>query len=244
MSEDARVLRVEGLANARDLGGMGRAVGGITPYGVFYRSESLDRVTVDGWEQLRAKGVRTVVDLRTPIERARDEQPRPDWLSVVPVDLDGSQQNREFWSAYEDSGLDGTPLVLRPQVEAMPGRVAAVLTAIATAAAGGVLFHCMGGRDRTGLIALILLGIAGVPRELVAEDYLRTASAGREFDLTATADGEVLRVGELLARYETTPRRAILEAIDGIDPPALVNRLDLPAPVRRALIGWRGRLTS
>jgi len=242
MSDDARVLRVDGLRNARDLGGLERDGGGQTPRGVFYRSESIDRIPESGWDQLHENGIRTVVDLRTPTERARDTTARPDWLTTLVVDLDAPDRNRDFWPFYEDTGLDGTPLVLQPHLAAMPGQTAAALSALADAPPGGVLVHCMGGRDRTGLVALILLGIAGVSRSVIADDYLRTAAAGGEFELTATADGQTLTVADLLARHGTTPRRAILEAIDGIDPGTVPDRLDLPSSVRRALVTWRGRL--
>jgi protein-tyrosine phosphatase len=50
-----------------------------------------------------------------------------------------------------------------------------VLDAIEHAQPGSVLFHCVGGRDRTGLVAIVLLAVAGVPPGLIADDYLRGA---------------------------------------------------------------------
>lgn len=70
----SRILTVDGLVNARDLGGLPRLNGEWTPRGVFYRSETADRITAEGWDQLYAEGIRTVVDLRAPAERARDTQ--------------------------------------------------------------------------------------------------------------------------------------------------------------------------
>ena len=54
----------------------------------------------------------------------------------------------------------------------MPERTVAVLHALATAPPGGVLFHCAAGRDRTGLIAAILLTAADVEPEAIVTDYL------------------------------------------------------------------------
>jgi len=123
---NSRILEVDGLLNARDLGGLPLRRGGVTPTGVFYRSALADRITPSGWEQLRAAGIRSIVDLRAPGERARDVQGRPEWLTTVVVDLDGPE-NREFWPYYEDSGLDGTPLVFLPHLAAMPERMGWVL---------------------------------------------------------------------------------------------------------------------
>ncbi|WP_298442681.1 tyrosine-protein phosphatase, partial [Ferrimicrobium sp.] len=64
-----RALRVDGLVNARDLGGLRRRNGSFTPRGVFFRSENVDRVSEAGWDQIWEAGIRTVVDLRQPSER-------------------------------------------------------------------------------------------------------------------------------------------------------------------------------
>jgi hypothetical protein len=63
-------LEVDGLVNARDLGGLRRRNGAYTPRGVFYRSENADWITAAGWDQVGAEGIRTIVDLRRPDERA------------------------------------------------------------------------------------------------------------------------------------------------------------------------------
>ncbi len=80
---------IDGLANARDLGGLDRVDGSTTPTGVFIRAESLDRVTPSGWERLSAHGVRTVIDLRRPHERTGEI---PDDVRRINVDLDGDNQ--------------------------------------------------------------------------------------------------------------------------------------------------------
>ncbi|WP_298349413.1 tyrosine-protein phosphatase [Ferrimicrobium sp.] len=64
-----RALRVDGLVNARDLGGLRRHNGSLTPRAVLFRSGYLDRVSDAGWEQIWEAGIRTVVDLRQPSER-------------------------------------------------------------------------------------------------------------------------------------------------------------------------------
>jgi hypothetical protein len=233
------MLAVDGLVNARDLGGLPRLAGGPTPGGVFYRSEIADRITPRGWDQVHAEGIRTVVDLRTPAERARYGQGRPEWLTTVEVDLDGPE-NREFWPYYEDSGLDGTPLVFLPHLKAMPERMVAVLTALAEAPEGGVLFHCMSGRDRTGLTAMVLLSIAGVRPEAIAEDYLRTHLLGKGFALTTDANRELILIEELLGQHGTTTEQAFRDALGGLR----VNELlDALTPANRTVLRtWRGSL--
>ena len=137
-----RTVVLEGLVNCRDLGGLRRTDGTVTPSGVFFRSENLDRITATGWDQLHALGVRTIVDLRQPRERAKDVQVRPAWLHTIAVDLDGLDHT-EFWKDYWENGLVTTALYFIPHVVQLPERAGQALVALATAPAGGVLFHCM-----------------------------------------------------------------------------------------------------
>jgi protein-tyrosine phosphatase len=176
-SNQDRTIAVDGLVNARDLGGMKRKSGGDTPFGVFFRTDNVDKVTEAGWRQAYELGIRTVVDLRQPGERATDTHERPAWLRTVHVDLDGLE-NTEFWADYWDNGLVGTAMYYLPHLEAMPERTGAALAAIVSAPPGGVLFHCMGGRDRTGMIAMLLLKAADVTDDAIVDDYLQTVRLG------------------------------------------------------------------
>ena len=239
---DSRSFVVDGLVNARDLGGLPLVGGGVTPAGVFYRSESADRITGEGWEQLRAAGIRSIVDLRAPAERARDANGRPDWLTTLTVDLDGPA-NREFWVYYEESGLDGTPLYYLPHLEAMPERIGAVLTALAEAPEGGVLFHCMSGRDRTGLTAMVLLSLVGVLPEAIVDDYLETHRKDG-FGWTTDANHDLIPVDDLLDTYGTTAEQAFEQVLRSLDAPQLAERAGLRADTLRILRTWRGRLGS
>lgn len=127
--DDPRTLHVDGLVKARDLGGLRGRDGSTTPSQVFYRSEGIDRVTPAGWSQVFEAGIRTVVDLRQPGERAQDTNPRPDWLITVPVDLDGPVDT-PFWADYWENGLCGTALYYLPHFTTLPERSVAALSAI------------------------------------------------------------------------------------------------------------------
>ena len=169
-----RTLHADGLTNARDLGGLPRRDGSVTPSGVFFRAENVDRLTPAGWDRVYAAGVRSVVDLRQPAERDQDTSPRPGWLTTRHVDHDGLDEHPEFWVDYWETGLVGTALYYLPHLAALPERTGAVLAALADAPEGGVLFHCMAGRDRTGLIAAILLSAVDTEPEAIVDDYLET----------------------------------------------------------------------
>ncbi|MCT9871982.1 tyrosine-protein phosphatase [Paenarthrobacter aurescens] len=234
-----RTLHAEGLINGRDLGGLKRADETFTPRGVFFRSENVDLLTAGGWQSLYDAGIRTVVDLRQQREREMDIQERPPWLTTVHVDLDGLE-NTEFWAGYWDSGLVGTALYFLPHLRAMPERAGAALSSILNAPSGGVLFHCMGGRDRTGIVAMLLLSAAGVQQEAIVHDYLETVRLGDLRAASSNRNSAEPQLNELCMRHGTTTEGAFRAALDGFDLDDFIAAAGLNDEDRAALASWRG----
>ncbi|MCQ1953216.1 tyrosine-protein phosphatase [Arthrobacter sp. zg-Y238] len=235
---------VEGLVNFRDLGGRRRRDGTLTPHGVFFRSETVDLIRPGGWDTLYALGVRTVVDLRQPPERARDTTARPDWLTTVPVDLDGLAENPEFWEGYWDNGLMGTPLYFLPHLTRLPDRMGAVLTALAGAPEGGVLFHCMAGRDRTGMTAMVLLAAVDAEPEEIREDYFETVRNADAFAAATGRPNPEAQSEKLCAEHGTSMDGALRAAVDGFSLQRLFDDAGLPEAVRTGIRTWRGAVTA
>ena len=239
-ADRTRTGNIPGLVNFRDLGGRRRRDGSYTPHGVFYRSECVDWVTPEGWERLHALGVRTVVDLRQPGERGRDTAVRPDWLTTIPADLDGLAGNPDFWSGYWENGLMGTPLYYLPHLTRLPDRMGAVLTALAGAPEGGVLFHCMAGRDRTGMTAMVLLAAADAEPEEIRADYFETVRNADAFAAATGRPNPEAASEELCAEYGTSMDGAFRAAVDGLDVEKLFDDAGLPEAVRTVIRTWRG----
>ena len=164
-----RHLHWDGCANVRDLGGIGTR-GRRIRRGAIVRADALDRLSAAGWAALEAHGVRTVIDLRNSDELGEDVAPRPPGLTMHHLPLDGVE-DMEFWQDWHGRPEFGTPIYYRPFLDHFPERTAAVFTAIARAEPGGVAVHCGIGRDRTGLIAILLLALAGAGPEEIAADY-------------------------------------------------------------------------
>jgi protein tyrosine/serine phosphatase len=200
-----RHLDWQGCENARDLGGLRTVDGGETRRGAVIRADAPDHLTAAGWAALEAHGIRTIVDLRNEDELRPDLVPRPEGLTTLHLPLDGVE-DREFWDRWE---LLPPPLYYAPFLERFPERAAGVIAAIANARSGGVLVHCVGGRDRTGLIALLLLALAGVDPEEIAADHAlsdeRVAAVYARRGIEADTDLEAL-----LAAEGTSGREAIL----------------------------------
>jgi hypothetical protein len=234
-----RDLDVDGLANARDLGGLERADGSVTPRGVFYRSDMLDRVTPDGWRALHDLGVRSVVDLRRPAERTGT---LPRGIEVVTADLDGDDE--EFWAPYEADGRWGTPLYYLSHLAAIPERMRTVLDAIAAAPQGAVLFHCAAGWDRTGLVSALLLRSLDVTEDAAASDYLRSFDNAPAMEALHGRSSHVPQRLGVLAHYGHTPDSAFRAAYAGLDVDAWFAAAGVAPSTRSAVRTWRGAVTA
>ena len=215
----------------------------MTPVGAFYRSENVDWITPAGWEQLSASGIQTIVDLRQPGERARDVTQRPAWLTTVEVDLDGLE-NQEFWKDYWDNGLVGTALYFLPHLDAMPERAGAALSAIVNAPPGGVLFHCMGGRDRTGMISMLLLAAVDTEVEEMVDDYLETVRLGDIRAATAGRNSAEPDIDALCRAHGTTTEGAFRSVLAALDLEKVLSLADLSENDRAVLRSWRGSIRT
>jgi protein tyrosine/serine phosphatase len=230
----------EGCFNARDLGGLPTTDGRTTRWGAVVRADALDGLTAAGWAALVQHGIRTVIDLRNDDEVGEDAVPRPPQVTTVRIPLDVAE-DREFWNVWQSGPQFGTPLYYRPHLERFPERSAAAVAAVARAEAGGVAFHCVGGRDRAGQVAMLLLALVGVPAEVIAADYglsferlpARYAALGEE------DQGPLLR--SYLQEQGTTAEALVIELLDGLDVEAQLVRAGLRADDIAAL---RSRLVA
>lgn len=215
-----RDLVWDGCLNVRDLGGLPIEDGASTRFGSVIRADSVGLLTPDGWQALVESGVTRIVDLRGQVE-IDDDPPRGVDIEVVhaPV-LDHFDE--EAWeeirllSDAAPSHAAATELVYLRFLEHCRPTLVRAVEAIATAQ-GPVVFHCHGGKDRTGLVAAMLLRTAGVPVEVIAEDYalsgIRLEPRHRRWLADAEGDAERAR----LERITATPgeaMRAVLEAVD------------------------------
>jgi protein-tyrosine phosphatase len=166
----AERLHFPKLLNARDLGGYAIRGGARTRARSFLRTDDLWRLTDGGAQALVDYGVSSVIDLRWPREReARPSvfQRGAHGVRYTPVSLlDGSE---EEWNRK-------CPVVPKESwncevLDRAGSEMARVLKTVAKAPDGVVVFHCAAGKDRTGIIAAILLAVADVEPDEIAEDY-------------------------------------------------------------------------
>jgi protein-tyrosine phosphatase len=214
MSE--RHLGWAGTYNSRDLGGLPLRGGGVTRRGAVVRSDSLQRLTVRGWEEVEALGVGTVVDLRNESEIGPDAAPRPGSIETVNIPLDVTE-DRDFWDVWGNGPQFATPLYYRPHLERFPERSAAVVRAIARARPGGVVFHCQGGRDRAGQTAMLVLALVGVEPSAIAADYALSDERLRPLYLSRGERDEAPGIAAYLRDQGTTATELIEGLLTEID---------------------------
>ena len=160
-----RTLEVPGLLNARDLGGLPTADGRRVRPGVLFRSDSPAATEHAAAGLVRAVRLRHVVDLRRGTEAVLETA---DWeaLGVGYVRCPFVAGEADSWHARYAAYL-----VDRPET------VVAALRAVIDPGLHPVLFHCAAGKDRTGVLAALLLRLLGVSEDDVVADYLASIPA-------------------------------------------------------------------
>ncbi len=178
---DKRLVKLEGAHNYRDVGGLKNKEGKFVKTGILYRSDKLTDLSNNDLVKLETLGVNKILDLRSihEINLKADRMPRGACLyhrqigeeAVDPVSftrklLSGHWTGKEFQQFMQDGnrkmvveGKSVFPIIIRDIINNNEG---------------ATVFHCAGGKDRTGLVAALILSILDVSRDLIFQDYLYT----------------------------------------------------------------------
>ena len=180
-----RNLNLGSVQNLRDLGGYSTKEGRKTKWGIFLRSGDMSAMTKDDQAALLRQGIRCVIDLRMAKE-----------IAIAPNVFSDSKKvaffNHDFWGTrfddYRSKRKSATPEEKLSDLYCagleINGFVMAAVMKTLASGEGGFVFHCRSGKDRTGLVAALLLVIAGVPDEVVAKDFGLSTTYLNEPELT------------------------------------------------------------
>ncbi len=182
MDAPSRLVPLQGSFNFRDLGGYPGHDGRHTRWGRLFRSDALHELTAGDVALLRELGLRTVVDLRTERELHRSGRgplgPEPvdfHHLAVVREGVQGTvTADAESLAAPAPPGDDLAERYLW-YLDVGRDSLVGALTLLADADRYPLVFHCAAGKDRTGVLAALVLELAGVDREVIVADYVITA---------------------------------------------------------------------
>ena len=193
------------LLNARDLGGYPTLDGTVTRSRSLVRADDLAQLSPAGLEALADFGIETVLDLRWPEEIAAAPSPVPRQLPRVRyVSVSLLADTPADWAkeAWKCTVLDR----LQP-------RLKQALAAIAAAGPGPLIFHCVAGKDRTGVIAALILALADVVPAAIAADYAASSANLRDAYLDRYRGGDPAAIIEAVR----CPEDAVHNMLDYLD---------------------------
>lgn len=177
-----RLVPLEAVHNFRDLGGYVGLGGRQLRAGVLYRADGLHRLSPADVAVVAGLGIRTVVDLRTDEEISnvgtfpRDRHP-VDFRHVPIMDV--------TWRAMDmptfDTAADFLHYAYTDMLVTSRDRFRTAFEIVASGADAPLVFHCMAGKDRTGLLSMLILGTLGVSHADIAADYGLTTESIRRF---------------------------------------------------------------
>jgi len=174
----AETTTLDGVPNFRDIGGYVTTDGRVVRAGRVYRSGMLGAATDDDLATLAALGLRTVIDLRTqPEVDAFGVDRLPGLASLVRLPIPSAGADPVVVKAMQTGRFPYLPdlaEVNRGYVSDDAERLGDALELLSDSANLPAVVHCLGGKDRTGVISALLLTILGVPWATVRVDYLRS----------------------------------------------------------------------
>lgn len=164
-------IPMDGPQNFRDIGGFLNRQGLMVAWNRLYRADTLKRLSEKDVEKLRAMNVRTIVDLRGKKEQETMPDVVPEGIRYCSCPMmkeeftdDGQMARNSFlqslMTGYQTMIKDGADLIGRAAQAVMEG-----------VQDGAVVFHCTAGKDRTGILAAVLLLTLDVCEEDIVADY-------------------------------------------------------------------------
>lgn len=186
-----RVIHIEGVHNIRDLGGITGLDGRKIKRDRLIRSSRLILIREDGLEYFRKVNLSTIIDMRTSYEAQKRPDPKidgvtyhrigvlsenPDEMGATYGMLARSPSEEEALVHLLESGFDMSDVymefVMQPFAIRGMGEALRIIASVPEGEA--VLFHCNGGKDRTGTLTVFLLTILGASKDDIMDDFEMT----------------------------------------------------------------------
>lgn len=214
-----RRLGLAGPTNFRDLGGYPAGTRRVR-WGRVFRSDALI-IEETAFEHFNRLGIKTVFDLRSDEERQTNPNRLPDGdYRVRHVPLIGENSARNAIEAGLSDGEAFLAELYTGMLEQSAPVFGEILGTMADESALPVVFHCAAGKDRTGMVAAILLLALGVEEETILDDYELT-SQFRTPDQVNASMARLEQAGTLIAEAVAgilrTPRWAMQKAVSAIE---------------------------
>ena len=169
-----RQIDLDGCVNFRDLGGYPTGAGRRVRWRTLFRSDALHALNESDVARFRSElAITDIVDLRSSVELGNEGRGLLEKEAIafhhLPL-FDGNPRSADH-DAAQRLTLGERYIGL---LEMARAPIASVIEKVAHAE-GGAVYHCAAGKDRTGVISAVLLGVLGVPDDLIVADYALSA---------------------------------------------------------------------
>ena len=232
-----------GFVNARTLAGIQVSRGAIRD-GALFRSERAGlhaKVTNGTLAAFAADGISRIIDLRVGDEYDSEQvtKQHPGYLNVPIISDDG----------IDHIGLpESQGLMYATMLDTCAGAFVRVLRAIISAPPGGVLVHCTAGKDRTGLVIALVLGVLGASDDDIVDDYTLTRQNFLPYHAAwiESIDDDPAFKEYLLTHDTNAPREAMVVALAHLNSRygGIVGYLDQQGFGAEDIDALRARLTD
>ena len=165
-----RRLPLEGVLNVRDLGGYPTKEGKETKFKKFLRSADLSNATTADITYLKEYGLTTVIDLRSLLELSKKPSSLQNIEGIEYIHLPLMLEEMANPKPNAKGTIELTLADLYVTILKTPEKIKLLIDTIASKN-GVILFNCTAGKDRTGITAALLLGLAGVDKQDILADY-------------------------------------------------------------------------
>ena len=207
--DELRVIKLDGQANLRDIGGYKTKDGSTLKMGKVYRSGELQKLTDSDVEKLKELKVNRVVNFLMKEEidkRGRDRLPEGTEEIFVPIDGSAAAElTKKANIARETGDFSKLPVELNPRVHTILPEVGAssyvkLIREIIKDKDGALVYHCSHGVHRTGTATAIILSLVGVPWDSVRQDYLLSNDTRKE-----EVKKRIEQLGKMTAKTQGIP---------------------------------------
>jgi protein-tyrosine phosphatase len=214
-----RRVELDGPVNFRDLGGYENCAGRVIRTGRVFRSDSLSTMSDrDVQHCVDELGIRTVIDLRAGHEVDRFSHGPLEAAGVVFLHRPIIDETRAERLDEPGPAPVSPAAIYLLMLDRFATRLTDVVRLVADPTTHPVVFHCAAGKDRTGIVAALVLGLLDVDRETIVADYVFTADVMPLLLERHRAAAEALgRAPEVARQHFEADADAMRGALAGLD---------------------------